>query len=96
MVGNVTTWQTFVESSRSFFDANRGCRMFQFIETLDELYRTALAKAPFPKTGIEKNDFFYMSFVICHRALLSAAMCTGSGLPEDGAAITRRALYQSA
>jgi hypothetical protein len=33
-----------------------------------------------------------MSFMICHRALLSAATSTGSGLPEDGPGITRRAL----
>lgn len=66
--------------------------MFQIIQTLDELYREAHAKAPFPKAGLEKNDFFHMCFLICHRALLSAATSTGSGLPEDGAAITRRAL----
>jgi len=85
-------WNQFVEASRSFFDTNRGCPMFQLIEVVDELYRVAYTKDPFPTTGIEINDFFRMCFLICHRSLLSAAMCTGSGLPEDGAAITRRAL----
>ncbi len=81
-----------MEESRKFFDANRGCPMFGLIETLDELYRVGQAKAPFPKTGTEKDDLFQMCFLVCHRALLSAATCVGSGLPEDGAAITRRAL----
>lgn len=66
--------------------------MFGLIETLDELYRAALAKAPFSKSGTERDNLLEMCFVICYRALVSAATCTGSGLPEDGAAITRRAL----
>jgi hypothetical protein len=41
---------------------------------------------------MEKDNLVQMCFFICHRALLSAATSTGSGLPEDGAAITRRAL----
>lgn len=92
MAGRITNWKTFVETSRSFFDANWGCPMFQLIEALEELYRLAYLKAPFPKTGREKDDFLHMCFLVCHRALLSAATSTGSGLPEDGAAITRRAL----
>lgn len=87
-----TTWQTFLEESRKFFDANRGCPMFRLIETVDELYRVAQAKTPFPKTDTEKDNLLHMCFYICHRALLSAATSIGSGLPEDGAAITRRAL----
>lgn len=86
------TWQTFVEESRKFFDANRDWPQFGLIETLDELYRVAHVKAPFVKTGAERDDLLQMCFLICHRALLSAATSTGSGLPEDGAAITRRAL----
>lgn len=86
------TWQIFVEESRKFFDANRDWPLFRFIETLDELYRVAHVKAPFVKAGTERDDLLQMCFLICHRALLSAATSTGSGLPEDGAAITRRAL----
>jgi hypothetical protein len=92
MAETPTTWQTFIEESRKFFDANRGCPMFGLIERLDELYRVAHARAPFPKTDTEKDNLLQMCFFICHRALLSAATSTGSGLPEDGAAITRRAL----
>ena len=43
------TWKAFVEQSRSFFDVNWGCPMFQLIEILDQMYRTAYARAPFPK-----------------------------------------------
>jgi len=92
LMRDLTTWQTFIEESRKFFDANRGCPMFKLIETLDELYRAVHEKAPFPATGAEKDDFTHMCFLICHRALLSAAMSTGSGLPEDAQAVTRRAL----
>ena len=92
MPNTPTTWQTFVEESRKFFDANRGCPIFGLIETLDELYRAAHDSGPFPKTDSEKDNLLQMCFFICHRALLSAATSTGSGLPEDGAAITRRAL----
>jgi hypothetical protein len=92
MTDRPTTWQAFVDESRKFFDANRGCPMFGLIETVDELYRVAHAKAPFAKTGTERDDLFQMCFFICRRALLSSATSTGSGLPEDGAAITRRAL----
>ena len=88
----ITNWKTFVESCRTFFEANRGCPIFQLIESLDEIYVLAYRKAPFPKAGAEEADFFHMCFLICHRALLSAATSTGSGLPEDGPAITRRAL----
>lgn len=66
--------------------------MFGLIASVDDLYRVAQAKAPFPKTGTERDNLLQMCFSICHRALLSAATSIGSGLPEDGAAITRRAL----
>ena len=89
---DITSWKTFVEAGRRFFDANQGCPMFQLIETLDELYRLAYLKAPFPTTCREEDDFFHMCFMICHRALLAAATSAGSGRPEDAHAITRRAL----
>lgn len=88
----ITDWRTFVESGRTFFDSSWGCPMFQLIEALDRLYRQAYLTAPFPKTGREETDFFHMCFLICHRALLAAATSAGSGQPEDGPAITRRAL----
>lgn len=87
-----TTWKRFVERSRAFFDANWGCPAFQLIEMLDEMYRTANAVVAFPGSGIERDNLFRMAFLICHRALLVAATNAGSGLPEDGAAATRRAL----
>jgi hypothetical protein len=93
MTDGITDWKTFVEAGRMFLDANWGCPMFQLIGTLDELYRLAYLTGLFPKTGErEEDDFFHMCFLICHRALLSAATSTGSGMPEDGPAITRRAL----
>jgi hypothetical protein len=88
----ITNWHTFVSSSRSFFDANRGSPLFQLIENLDELYRVIHASGRFPDTRVEREDFFRKCFVICHRAMLAAATTTASGLPEDGPAITRRAL----
>src|SRR5271157_583764 len=87
----IKDWETFVRSSRNFFDANRGSQIFQLIRKLDELYRVAHRKAPFSKTGGEGDDLFRKCFVTCHWALLSAATNTGSGLPEDGPAMIRRA-----
>src|SRR4051794_22581367 len=67
-----TTWQTFVEETRKFFEANRGCPLFRLIETVDELYRVAQSRAPFPKRDLEKDHLLRMCFLVCHRALLSA------------------------
>ncbi len=92
MAHNVVNWKTFVEAGRTFFEANRGCPMYQLVDHLDELYRLAYLKAPFPKTGGEQDNFLHMCFLICHRALLSAATVLSSGQPEDGPAITRRAI----
>jgi hypothetical protein len=88
----VNTWADLVKSSRAFFDANRGCPMFQVLEMLDELYRVVFCKVPFPKMAVEDEYFLQRCFLICHRGLLSAATATFSGQPEDGAATTRRAL----
>jgi hypothetical protein len=91
-MASIRDWETFVYSSRSFFDANRGSPLFRLIETLDDLYWVVHANGPFPKTGVERDDFLHKCFVICHWAMLAAATNTASGLPEDGPAITRRAL----
>jgi hypothetical protein len=91
-MASITDWETFVYSSRSFFDANRGSPLFQLIQTLDELYRLVHINGPFPKTGVEQDEFLRKCFVICHWAMLAAATNTASGLPEYGPAITRRAL----
>ncbi len=92
MTDRATDWTAFVEGGRTFFDANRSCPIFRLIEVLDELYRVAHARAPFPQTGQEEDRFLQACFLICHRSLLSAATAVGSGWPEDGPAITRRAL----
>jgi hypothetical protein len=88
----IMNWKTFVESGRAFFDANIGSPLFQLIELLDDLYRVTYRTPPFPDIGKESDDFFHMCYLLCHRALLSAATVAGSGCPEDGPAITRRAL----
>jgi hypothetical protein len=89
---SITDWDSFVASSRSFFDANRGSPMFRLIRSLDELYRVVHARGPFPNTEVERDLFLHRCFVTCHRAMLSAATITASGLPQDGPANTRRAL----
>src|SRR5215470_4964918 len=91
-MSQITDWETFVLSSRSLFDANRGNPLFQLVQTLDELYRVVHANGPFPRTGAERDDFFRKCFVLCHWAMLAAATNTASGLPKIGPAITRRAL----
>ncbi len=89
---SIRNWGTFVSSSRSFFDANRGSPLFQLIQSLDQLYQVAHASVPFPKTGVERDEFLHKCFALCHWSMLAAATNTGSGLPEDGPGITRRAL----
>jgi hypothetical protein len=61
---------------------------------MDEVYRLVPEKAPFfqSETNDEATDSFDKCFFVCHRALLSAATAIGSSIPEDGEAVTRRAL----
>jgi hypothetical protein len=89
---SIRDWETFVSSCRSFFDANRESPLFELIRSLDKLYQAAHASAPFPKTGAERDEFLHRCFALCHWSMLAAATNTGSGLPEDGPGITRRAL----
>jgi hypothetical protein len=88
----IRSWSEFVNTSRKAFDAQQGSLAFQLIETLDELYRVGYARGPFPAPRGEPENFLHMCFLICRRALLSAATSTGSGFPEDSPAATRRAL----
>ena len=63
------------------------------MEAIDELYRLAPEKSPFLSgEPDEQARIFAKSFFVCHKTFLSAATAVGSGLPEDGEAITRRAL----
>jgi hypothetical protein len=65
------------------------------MEAIDELYRIAPEKTPFVERCSPNNEqarIFAKCFFVCHRTFLSAATATGSGLPEDSEAITRRAL----
>lgn len=89
---SIRDWETFVSSSRSFFDANRESPLFELIRSLDKLYQAAHASDAFPKTGAERQEFLRKCFALCHWSMLAAATNTGSGLPEDGPSITRRAL----
>jgi hypothetical protein len=88
----IRNWKSFVDAGRAFFDANRGCPLYQLIELIDEIYTTAYFAGRFPKTGAERDNLLHACFVLCHRALLSAATAIGCGNPEDAPAITRRAL----
>jgi len=89
------SWMPFVENCRKFFEEGKSNSLFPLMEAIDDLYRLAPAKSPFLPPGApgdEQARIFAQSFFVCHRTFLSAAMATGSGLPEDGEAITRRAL----
>lgn len=83
-------WLSFVETSRQFLDGDREGSLLPLVEAVDVLYRIGPEKVPFGR-GLEA-DWFTNCFFVCHRGLLSAAMITASGSPEDGEAITRRAL----
>src|SRR5579872_5683569 len=89
------SWMPFVENCRKSFDEGKINGMYPLMEALDELYRVGPAKAPFlppGASGDEQARIFAQCFFVCHRTFLSAAMATGSSLPEDGEAVTRRAL----
>lgn len=88
----ITNWESFVRAGREFFDANRGCPAYGLIELVDKIYTNSYFRGGFPRTGDERDNLLHGCFLICHRALLSAATAIGSGHPEDAAAITRRAL----
>lgn len=89
------SWMPFVENCRKFFDEGKVNSLYPLMEAIDELYRVAPEKTPFLPQCQPENDqdrIFAKGFFVCHRTFLSAATATGSGLPEDGEAITRRAL----
>ena len=89
------SWMPFVENCRKFFDEGKTNSLYPLMEAIDDLYRLGPAKSPFLPPGApgdEQARIFAQCFFVCHRTFLSAAMATGSGLPEDGEAITRRAL----
>jgi hypothetical protein len=88
------SWRSFVDGCRGFFNGGRENSLFPLVEAMDEVYQLVPVKSPFPrsKTNDESTDSFDRCFFVCHRAFLSSAMAIGNGLPEDGEAITRRAL----
>ena len=89
------SWMPFVENCRKFFDEGKINSLYPLVEATDDLYRLAPEKSPFLPPGgpgSEQERIFAQCFFVSHRTLLSAAMAIGSGLPEDGEAITRRAL----
>jgi hypothetical protein len=88
-------WMPFVENCRKAFDEGKANSLYPLMEAIDDLYRLAPEKCPFLPAGApgdEEARIFAKCFFVCHRTFLSAAMATGSSLPEDGEAITRRAL----
>ena len=89
------SWMPFVENCRKFFEEGKINSLYPLVEALDALYRVGPEKSPFllqDAQADERARIFARCFFVSHRTLLSAAMATGSGLPEDGEAITRRAL----
>lgn len=56
---SIRNWEAFVGSSGSFFDANRGSPLFHLIQSLDQLYHIAHASVPFPKIGVEREEFLH-------------------------------------
>jgi hypothetical protein len=89
------SWMPFVENCRNFFDEGKVNSLYPLMEAIDELYRIAPEKTPFVERCSPNNEqarIFAKCFFVCHRTFLSAATATGSGLPEDSEAITRRAL----
>lgn len=87
------SWMPFVENCRTFFEEGKVNSLYPLMEAIDELYRIGPAKSPF-LSGVpdEQARIFAQCFFVCHRTFLSAATATGSSLPEDGEAVTRRAL----
>jgi hypothetical protein len=86
-------WMPFVENCQRFFEEGKINGLYPLMEAIDELYRLAPEKSPFLNDAPdEQARIFAKCFFVCHRTFLSAATATGSGLPEDGEAITRRAL----
>jgi len=88
------SWMPFVENGWKFFDDGKTNSLYPLIEAIDDLYRPAPEKSPFLPPGApgdEQTRIFAQCFFVCHRTFLSAAMATGSGLPEDGEAITAAA-----
>lgn len=89
------SWMSFLEKCRSFFEEGKTNSLYPLMDAIDDLYRMAPANSPFVPPGAggdEKARIFAKCFFVCHRTFLSAATAIGSGLPEDGEAITRRAL----
>lgn len=89
------SWMPFVENCRKFFEEGKINSLYPLMEAIDDLYRIGAAKSPFlppGSPGEEQARIFAQCFFVCHRTFLSAATATGSGLPEDGEAVTRRAL----
>jgi hypothetical protein len=89
------SWMPFVENCHKFFEEGKINGFYPLIEAIDELYRIGPEKSPFLPAGApgdEQSRIFAKCFFVCHRTFLSAAMAIGSGLPEDGEAVTRRAL----
>jgi hypothetical protein len=89
------SWMPFVDNCRKFFDDGKVNSLYPLMEAIDELYCVGPQKSPFLPPGApgdEQRRIFAQCFFVCHRTFLSAATATGSGLPEDGEAITRRAL----
>ena len=87
-------WSSFVENFRIFFDEERNDDMHRLIEAVDDYTPIAPQYCPFShsESGEGPGDLYTKCLFVCHKAFLSAATATASSLPEDGEAITRRAL----
>ncbi len=64
-MGVALEWNSFVENCRTYFDDGRQNGLFPLIEAIDELYRLAPEKAPFPRTAAndQSSDSFHQCFL---------------------------------
>jgi hypothetical protein len=79
---------SYIQAQRNNLDIGRQIPLFrELIGDADRAYRAVVDAHP-----ENASPIFGQFILICHRSLLSAATLTAQSQPDDGAAITRRAV----
>ncbi len=79
---------TYIKAQRTNLDRGRQSPLFsELVGDADRAYRAVVAAHP-----DHVSPIFGKFILICHRSLLAAATLTAQSQPDDGAAITRRAV----